>query len=212
MAIDNAKPQSLEETFHSGSTGEGFNFNRRWVFIIALILTFIFITSVPLIGVPALILVVIFVFFTLKDPDCPINIIGDLSDDENGDDLLNMFSLYRVGSKVTSGNRELYDKFIDVLIKGGIIDVNTDPEEINLTVISSDPPTYELELNQIGKTERQLITACENALLAYSAYLVDVREIGGTNYRVTYLLESELDTLEKMNVTYTEMLSKLESQ
>lgn len=214
---------TLEDKFHSakksGANTTNIKLNRRWAFAIALILTFMCLFSFPLIGIPALIVVILYAFFTLKDPKCPINILGELDDDDDDDSdmnerLLDYFSLMRVNTKPGAGNNtQLYDKFIDVLIKGGIIDNNTDLNDIALKVVCSNPPTYELELNQIGKTERQLVDACERALLAYSAYLVDVEEIGGTNYRITYKLESDIDILAgKGIITYDTLLDGVNAE
>lgn len=222
--------ETLEDRWHHGrgvGINGSFNLNRRVVFIIAILLTVFFCWSPSptvqlFIGLPALLVVVVLAFFTLKDPECPINIIGELDDEdgkntEKNENLLNMFSLMRCDKTLSiagsGGSTALYDKFIDVLIKGGVIDKDTRPEEIKLRVVSTDPPTYEIEMYQIGKTERQLEAACENALLAYSAYLCDVKEIGDTNYRITYLLESEIDTLSKLGIVpYNELLARTESE
>lgn len=203
-------PLTLEERFHSGKrpkeAGEpmGFSIDRRAVFAATILCTLLFIGKVPLLALASLFVVMLFIVFTVKDPACPCGQIGKVRPDEEGYSLVKMFSLYQTGTGVTGDTPKKsddYDKFIDVLIKGGVIDNNTEPDDIRLTVVTMDPPTFELELNQIGTTEAQLISACQNARLAYSAYVVDVQEIGDTNYRIQYLLESEIDTLSQMGDT-----------
>lgn len=227
---DNQQEQTLEDKWHHGrgvGINGSFSVNRRVVFIAACLLALFFCwspnaTMQLFVGLPALLVAVVLVFFTLKDPECPVNFLGELDADdddaaERNENLLNTFSLMRCDKAISisgsGGNGALYDKFIDVLIKGGLIDKDTRPEELKLKVVSANPPTYEIEMYQIGKTERQLVAACENALLAYSAYLCDVHEIGDTNYRITYLLESEIDTLASMGIiTYDELLEKVEAE
>lgn len=213
---------SLEEKFYLGGGGGPASSsypwaNRRTLFAACLILGFVLYKPLPIIGIPCLIAAVIFIFFTLKDPDCPINIIGSLDEEEGGETMLNTFSLLRqgisIGSPGGSNNPALYNKFIDVLIAGGVIDKNTEENAVQLSVVNSDPPTYDVRLTQVGKTERALVDACERAIFNYEAYLVDVKEMGPASYRVTYLLESEIDTLTAMGiVSYAEVLKRVQEE
>lgn len=225
MAVNttpNANEPSLEDIFYVGSSPAktSFRINRKLVFVIALLAMMFLWNWQPIIAVPALILVIIMTISTIKDPQCPLTIFDNDKDDDGHDDneywdqLMDFFSLYREKAITLggSGDPELYNKFIDVLITGAVIDKNTKPDDIELKVIDKNPPTYELKLKQIGKTERQLEIACENALFAYSAYLVDIEDLGNTRYRITFKIESDIELLTNAGIiTYDEVLNKTEN-
>lgn len=228
------KEPTLEERFHHGGRGAGsgipigdlpFEFDRRAVYVILIIVLAIG-GSWPVIWAGALVVFLLMTIFTLKDPRCPLHrLMGEVDDaapfgdEDRGERLLDFFSLMRYGGKGVASKEgttraptedpALYDKFIDVLIKGGVIDNNTELSEVKLRVVSADPPTFELELSQIGKTERQLVSACESALLAFDAYLVEVQDIGHTRYRIRYRIESDLEILEPQLISYEELLDRL---
>lgn len=223
---------TLEEKFHRGkggglNLGEGMpeiSFTRKKLFAAISIIAIVGGAFFPIVGFILSLVAIMMVYFTLRDPQCGIT-LGFLPKIEEGDDYsdaVEMFSLSRgagaaSSKKASKGDTsnlsedKVYNKFIDVLIRGGIIDRDTERDDIKLKVVRTHPATYELEMYQIGKTERQLVGACENALLAYNAYVVEVEEIGDTRYRIAYVLESEIARLAaKGLITYNQMLDMVE--
>lgn len=208
---------TLEEKFHKDGIGSiGFKLNRLHVFLAMIVITFFTLVRMPIVGYSALIVLIVFLFVTFKDPDFPLGKEENkIQPEEPLYPVMEAMSLMRVGGGIGigGGNTELYNKFIDVLIKGGVIDQNTEPDDIVLEVVETNPPTYELSVYQIGKTESGIVSACNAALLAYNAYVVNVEEIGGTNYRISFQIETDIEKLSALGMyNYNQLLAAVEEE
>lgn len=147
-------------------------------------------------------------YMTLKDPRCKI-IKSSFSLDDIDTERFGTLSLY--GPIDSISESDSYNKMIDVLVDGNVIDKSTQDGDFSLEVVNLDPPVYKIALNQIGKTERQLVSACENSILAFNAYVVDVIEKDGS-YIVSYKIESDLDVLASQNILYSDLLVVFENE
>ena len=79
---------------------------------------------------------------------------------------------------------QLYNRFIDGLYAGGVLDDSTTPEDVTIT--SPAPLVYDIALTQVGKTAARLQRAAEDSIDALGCVDVTVDRTAPSCYRVTY--------------------------
>lgn len=137
----------------------------------------------PLYALPPLCVAGVFIFMTVRHPE-------------------QFFALQQ--DKITRENYARYNRFIDALIAGKIIDDDTIPEQ--LVIFEPSPFVYTVEMHQPGKTFDMLQRACENSLNSMEALAVSVKQDSASNYTVRYSALDPKQVLAEMPVPFRELL------
>ena len=124
------------------------------------------------------------VYLTVKEPDTPYSLQSDK----------------RRAEEVAQ-----YNRFVDVLATGNVIDADTTPDDIEIEQL--DRFSFIVRMRQFGKTQEQLEKACELSLNALGAVDVSVVRSAPSEYVITFTPDNPLKMLSGMNVPYSEMLS-----
>lgn len=106
--------------------------------------------------------------------------------------------------KITWERYARYNRFIDAMVSGKIIDEETTREDLEILEVS--PFVYTLEIHQHGKTYDMLQRACEQSLNAMGALAVDVKQESASMYRVRYSALDPKQILADMPAPFSELL------
>lgn len=106
--------------------------------------------------------------------------------------------------RVTQERYAEYNRFIDALVAGSIIDKETTRGELEVLGIS--PFVFTVEMHQHGKTADMLVRACEQSLNAMGAVDVDVKQESASLYTVRYSAEDPRRILAHMRVPFSELV------
>lgn len=100
-----------------------------------------------------------------------------------------------------------FNKFVDILAAGGVIDADTTEEDIKLDMPA--PLVYTVALHQIGKTMKQLDAAVKNSLDAMGAVSVEIRRTAPSEYVVVFSEFPPVDELAAVEVSFSSLLSRV---
>lgn len=104
-----------------------------------------------------------------------------------------------------------YNKFIDVLTAGRIIDAQTRREDISLECLEApEPDIFIFSTSQVGKTEGDIKRIVNSSLLAFNATGVSVEPVrnarrGNATFRITYFSDDEMARLRDMRVSLSDL-------
>ena len=103
---------------------------------------------------------------------------------------------------------ERYNKFVDILQSGGVIDDKTQEGDIVLDMPA--PLVYTVEMHQIGKTVKTLEKAATSALDAMGCVSVEVRRTAPSSYMVIYSEYPPVDELAAVSVSFSDLLDRVD--
>lgn len=101
-----------------------------------------------------------------------------------------------------------FNRFVDILRAGGIIDDKTTDEDIAIDMPA--PLVYTVSLRQIGKTDKALLKAAQSSLDALGCVSVEVRRTAPSEYIVIYSEYPPVDELAAMSVSFSSLLSRVD--
>lgn len=157
---------------------------RLFVLLASVLLVIVLIVlGYPLYALPPLCVAGVLIFMTVRHPE-------------------NYFALQQ--DKITAEQYARYNRFIDAMISGNIIDDDTTLEQ--LVILETSPFVYTLEMHQHGKTYDMLQRACEGSLNAMEALDVSVKQDSASKYTVRYSALDPKQVLADMPAPFRELI------
>lgn len=80
----------------------------------------------------------------------------------------------------------LENKMIHNLIAAGVIDEDTSADQVLITAICADPPTFEMTFTQQGRTEKYIQDSLQKFVPVFDADRMTFQKIGNTSFSVSY--------------------------
>ncbi len=159
---------------------------RRILLILSVILSIVFLMVCPPLALVSGWVAVMVVYLSIKSPDSFLALQQDAKAAESA---------------------AQYNKFIDALISGGVIDDETMEEDIEID--DPAPFVYTVKIHQMGKTAEKLEKACNAALNALAAVDVEIRQDAPSSYICVFSPEFPARILNDRACSYSSMVADM---